>query len=157
MFVCIFVLWTFLNCLVARSSFKNCIRNSGIYVISTLTAIFSSVLWVKEENAFFCKFPQFFLLKVGCIFRFFSRCFMEPIRVPRIQNRVPRIRENYHRVPGIRENQVPGIREIGSLNIHIGYQTFSLKKSGYMHTWFPSMIFSIAHKILLRSMSVSQE
>jgi len=46
---------------------------------------------------------------------------MDPIRVPRI-------RENYHRVPGIRENQVPRIREIGSL-------TFSLKKklvSGFL-------------------------
>ena len=43
----------------------------------------------------------------------FLRRFRDPIRVPRI-------RENYHRVPRI--------REIGSLQIHTGYLTFSLKK-----------------------------
>jgi len=32
--------------------------------------------------------------------------------------RVPRIKENYHRVPKIREYRVPRIREIGSLQIH---------------------------------------
>jgi len=30
-----------------------------------------------------------------------------PIRVPRIENRLPRITENYHQVPRIRENRVP--------------------------------------------------
>jgi len=40
--------------------------------------------------------------------RVFLRRFRDPIRVPRI-------RENYHRVPKIRENRVPRIREIGSL------------------------------------------
>jgi len=30
---------------------------------------------------------------------FFWRRFREPIRVVRISNRAPRIRENYHRVP----------------------------------------------------------
>ena len=34
-------------------------------------------------------------------------CFRDPIRVPKIENRVPRISENYHRVPKIRENRVP--------------------------------------------------
>ena len=58
----------------------------------------------------------------------FSRCFRGPIRVPRIENRVPWIRENYHRVPRIRENRVPRIREIGSLQVDNGYLTFSLKK-----------------------------
>ena len=56
-----------------------------------------------------------------------------PIRVPRISNRVPRIRENYHRVPKIRENRVPRIREIGSLQIQTGFLTFSLKKTGIEH------------------------
>jgi len=37
----------------------------------------------------------------------FLRCFRDPIRVPRIENRVPRISENDHRVPRIRENRVP--------------------------------------------------
>jgi len=39
------------------------------------------------------------------------RCFRDPIRVPRIENRVRRI------------------REIGSLRVHTGYLTFSLKKT----------------------------
>jgi len=38
---------------------------------------------------------------------FFLRRFRDPILVPRISNRVPRIRENYHQVPKIRENRVP--------------------------------------------------
>jgi len=59
----------------------------------------------------------------------FLRCFRDPIRVPRIESRVPRIRENYHQVPRIRENEVPRITEIGSLLVHTGYLTFSLKKS----------------------------
>jgi len=32
---------------------------------------------------------------------------MDPFRVPRIENRVPRISEDYHRVPRIRENRIP--------------------------------------------------
>jgi len=76
----------------------------------------------------------------------FLRRFRDPIRVPRIENRFPRIRENYHRVPRIEnrvprirenyhrvpriENRVPRIREIGSLQVHTGYLTFSLKKTG---------------------------
>jgi len=36
----------------------------------------------------------------------FLRCFKVPIRVHRIENRVPRIRENYRQVPTIRENRV---------------------------------------------------
>jgi len=49
----------------------------------------------------------------------FLRCFRDPIRVPRIENRVLRIREN----------RIPRIREIGSLQVHTGYLTFSLKKT----------------------------
>jgi len=51
---------------------------------------------------------------------FLSR-FRDPIRVPRI-------RKNYHRVPKIRENRVPRIREIRSLQIQTRFLTFSLKK-----------------------------
>jgi len=40
----------------------------------------------------------------------FLRCFRDPIRVPRIS-------ENYHRVPGIRENRVPKIRESGPYRV----------------------------------------
>ena len=55
--------------------------------------------------------------------RFFLRRFRDQIRVPRI-------RENYHRVPKIRKNPVPRIGEIGSLQIHTRYLTFSLKNMG---------------------------
>jgi len=52
--------------------------------------------------------------------QYFLRRFRGPIRVPRISNRVPRIRENYHRVPKI--------RDIGSPQIQTRFLTFSLKK-----------------------------
>jgi len=60
----------------------------------------------------------------------------DPIRVPRIENWVTRIIENYHRVPRIRENRVPRIREIGSLQVHTRYlkKKFSLKKPGLSYT-----------------------
>jgi len=64
---------------------------------------------------------------------FFIRCFRDPIWVPRIENRDPRIRENYHQVPRIRENRVLRIR-IGSLHVHTGYLTFSSKKPWTMLT-----------------------
>ena len=66
----------------------------------------------------------------------FLRCFRDPNRVPRIENLVPRIRTSYHRVSRIRENVVPRIREIGSLQVHTGYLTFSLKKHWYNHKMF---------------------
>ena len=47
---------------------------------------------------------------VECLVQGFLRCFRNTIRVPRIENRVPRIRENYHRVPRMRENRVHRIR-----------------------------------------------
>ena len=37
----------------------------------------------------------------------FLRPSRDPIRVSRIENRVPAIRENHHRVPRIKENRVP--------------------------------------------------
>jgi len=57
----------------------------------------------------------------------FWRCFRDPNRFPRIEHRIPRISKNDHRVPSIRENRVPRIREIRSLEISTGYITFSLK------------------------------
>jgi len=72
--------------------------------------------------------------------RVFFKCFRDPIRVPRINNWVPRIRQNYHRVPGIRENRVPRIREIGFLQVHTGHLTFSLKKPWLLQKFF--LIFS---------------
>jgi len=47
--------------------------------------------------------------------------FWDPMRVSRISNRVPRIREGYHWVTKIRENRVP--------TDHTGCLTFSLKKT----------------------------
>jgi len=58
----------------------------------------------------------------------FLTCFRDPIRVPRIENRFPRIREN----------RVPKIREIGSLEVHTGYLTFSLKKADNCVVALPS-------------------
>ena len=55
--------------------------------------------------------------------------FRDPVWVPRIVNQVPRIRENGLQVPKIRENQVPRIKEIGSLQVHTRYRKFSLKKT----------------------------
>jgi len=66
----------------------------------------------------------------------FLKCFRDPIRDPRIENRVPRIREDYHRVPRIKENRVSRIRETGSLQIHTGNLTFSLKKPALRVTIF---------------------
>jgi len=48
----------------------------------------------------------------------FLMCFTNPNRVPRIENRVLKIIENYA--------WVPRIREIGSLQVHTRFQTFSL-------------------------------
>jgi len=53
---------------------------------------------------------------------------MDPIRVRRIENRLPRISENYHRVPRI--------RDIGSPQVHTGYLTFSLKKNLDIYKFF---------------------
>jgi len=64
----------------------------------------------------------------------FFRCFRDPIRVPRIEYRVSRIGQNYHRVPRIPENRVPRIREIGSLQVHTEYLTFSLKNLALNYT-----------------------
>ena len=71
----------------------------------------------------------FFVFEIVLYVRVFLRRFRDPIRVPIIENRVPRFRDNYHRVPRIRENRVPRIREIGSQVVHTGYLTFSLKQT----------------------------
>jgi len=59
--------------------------------------------------------------------RVLLRRFRDPVRVPRISNRVLRIRENDHRVPKIKKG-VPRNREIGSLQIQTRFLTFFLKK-----------------------------
>jgi len=59
---------------------------------------------------------------------FLRRC-KGPIRITRIENRVPRIIENNHRVPKIRENRVTRIGKAGSLQVHTGCLTLSLKKT----------------------------
>ena len=48
------------------------------------------------------------------------RCFRDPIQVPRIKND--------HRVCRIRENRVPDIKEIRSLQVHTGYLTVSFSR-----------------------------
>jgi len=69
-----------------------------------------------------------------CIYTGFLRRFRNPMLVPRISNRVPKIRENYHRVPKIRKNLALRIREIGSLQIQTEFLTFSLKKPWYIYS-----------------------
>ena len=49
----------------------------------------------------------------------FLSFFRDPIRVPENQRKL---------VPRIRDKWVPRITEIGYLQVHIGYVTFSLKK-----------------------------
>jgi len=92
------------------------VRNDTAY-LSDIFAKFNALnlaLQGNEVNLFKVK-SAMSGLKNKLVVQFFSRCFRDPIRVPRIENRVPRIRENYHRVHRIRENWVPGIRNIGSL------------------------------------------
>ena len=91
--------------------------------------------------------------------RGFFRRFRDTIRVPRISNRVPRITENYHRVPKIRENRVPRIREIGSLQIHIGYLTFSLKKTCniYNHLDETRVFYAVPLKPVDENLSIVQQ
>jgi len=79
-------------------------------------------------------FGLLWFVQIFIIDQVFLRCFRDPIRVPRIENRVPRIKEIYHQVRRIRENRVPRIR-IGSLQVHTGHLTFSLKKTRYMQIW----------------------
>jgi len=66
----------------------------------------------------------------------FFRRIRDPIRVLRVSNRVSWIRENYHRVPKLKENRVPSIKEIGSLKIQTRFLTFSLKKTCNMERFF---------------------
>ena len=54
-----------------------------------------------------------------CTYQGFSRCFRDPIRVPRI-------REHYH--------WFPRIRAIGSLQVHTRFLTFSFKKV-HLYIW----------------------
>jgi len=82
-------------------------------------------------NFVFKAFSNLYLCDCFRYNRVFLSHFRDPIQVPRIENRVPTIRENHHRVPRIKENRVPIIREIGSLQVHIRYLTFFLKNPGY--------------------------
>jgi len=65
-------------------------------------------------------------VKVILQFRVFVRRFRNPIRVPRIENQVPRIRDNHHWALRITENRVPRKREIVHLQLRTRYLTFSL-------------------------------
>ena len=67
---------------------------------------FVGLVWWK----FLCVYSFIKILLIASFENYFSisilRCFINPIRVSRIENRVPRIRENHHRVPISRENRV---------------------------------------------------
>jgi len=79
----------------------------------------------------------------------FLRCFRDPILVPRIGNRISRIRENYHRVPRI--------RWIGSLQIYAGYVTNSLAKPCFqsnrnrLHLCWNRPMSALLSKFIIRS------
>jgi len=84
---------------------------------------------IHSSRFFHCLLSNF---GMNCMYVYkagFLRCFSDLNWVPSYVNRDPRIKENYHRVPRIRENQVPRIREIGSLEVHTRCLTFSLKKT----------------------------
>jgi len=64
---------------------------------------------------------------------------MDPVRVPRFENRVPKVRENYHRVPSI--------REIGALQVDTGHLSFSLKNPAPgVHLPFRRGTFKVSHR-----------
>jgi len=78
-------------------------------------------LLLQCSSTFFGSWPlRYFYIPCDPFLRFFQyvwyynqgflRCFRDPIRVPRIKHRVPRI------------------KEIGSLHVHTGYLTFSAEK-----------------------------
>jgi len=68
-----------------------------------------------------------------CVDRFFLRRFRDPIRVPRI-------RENYHRVPKI--------REIGSLQIQTGFLTVYIKKNWCRYIQSTLAAFAESYRLL---------
>jgi len=90
---------------------------------------YNKLVNIKKHSKFFFNIVSPNNVIIAIHTQGFLRRFRDPIWVPRISNRVPRIRENYHRVAKIRENRVPRIREIGSLQIHTGFLTFSFKKT----------------------------
>jgi len=118
--------------LVAKLDKPNQLYYDGrwwVKVFSQAPSIMQFVLNLSGIGIFLFPLRLVSIPKVLLIAGFSLRRFRDPIRVPRISNQVPRIRENYHRAPKIRENRVPRIREIGSLQIHTRYLTFSLKKT----------------------------
>jgi len=105
------------------------------------------VAWLAVSFFRFVVWSGFFKFAVWSDF-FKGVCFRDPIRVPRI-------RENYHRVARIRENRVPRIRETGSLQVHIGCVTFSLKKNWVRCTFFRNYNFD--HQYFTRRIIISNQ
>jgi len=74
-----------------------------------------------------------------CIYsRFFEEISEKTLRENYHRGNYHRIRENYHRVPRI--------REIGSLQVHTGYLTFSLKKLIYSNRQTITVFFVLKLK-----------
>jgi len=93
-------------------------------------------LFTSFTNIYRCHSPR--PLYYYCLFRphiygqGFLRCFKDPNQGPRIENRVPRIREKYHRIPRIRENRVSRIscwkrNRFPTDPYRVAYLTFSSK------------------------------
>jgi len=77
----------------------------------------------------------------------FLRCFRDSFRVHRIENQVSRIRENYQRVPRIKENRLLRIREIGSVQVHTGYPTKKLRNVIVHHVKTVKLLIVALHGI----------
>ena len=90
-----------------RVYYVNCKKPKRSNDTIALATVFVDALWLQGR-----KF-HILLKRVIKVYlnQVFLRCFRDPIPVPNIENRVPRI------------------SEIGSLPVHIGYLTFSLKKT----------------------------
>jgi len=93
---------------------RDALTNSTLEVRFSGRVSFSVQTW-HSMGAFSKSIPSIVTQKTRsapkfAISRVFLRRSRDPNRVPRISNRLSRIRENYHRVPKIRESRVPRIR-----------------------------------------------
>ena len=112
-------------------------------------------LWAKsisksffDLSKVFLKYGVFLQIFVFSINRVFLRCFRDPIRVPRISNRVPRIRENYHRA--LESEKIGSLESEKSGPYRVPNLFF--KKNWYKWWFFSSTFLSL--KIIERFTSI---
>jgi len=121
----------------AMHKVKHYVNNQALRMLNhsliNSRAQYGIIAWGRAASCHLQPISVILNCAVRCFNQVFLRRFRDPIRMPRIENRVATIRENHYRVPRIKENRVTVIREIGSLQVHIGYLTFSLKKTLLKH------------------------